>query len=96
MHSQPSLRGPLGQDVGRGFVHICICTYSRVCICTWVFMSAPNTPCSPAKKHSGSLSVYTGEHEYGLCGRVRSCLCVCVSSMRVRDWTGDDSPSVRM
>lgn len=39
MHSQPSLRGPLGQDVGRGFVHICICTYSHVCICTWVFMS---------------------------------------------------------
>lgn len=31
--------GPLGQDVGRGFVHICICTYSRACICTWVFVS---------------------------------------------------------
>lgn len=56
-------------------IHVCV--YA----CGWVFMSAPNTHCSPAEKHSGSLSMYTGKCLYGLCGRGEGCLPVCVSPL---------------
>lgn len=105
VHSQPSLRARWvrmwGEDLctfvyARIHERVYAHGYSCLCIRTRVFKSTPNTHCSPAEKHSGSLSVYTGERVYGLCVRVRSCLCVCVSSVRVLDWTGDDSLSVRI